>query len=324
MSGDRVVVIATGGTIASVRGDDGHRAGIDGRSLVAAVAPTDVDVEVREVATINSFELTLPILLGIAQAATGAAREDGVAGVVVTHGTDTLEETAFLTALLHDAPAPIVFTGAQVPADAPDADGPGNLADAIATAARSADDGVVVRFAGRSVPAIGAYKRSTVDPSAFASRGGGGTRPSTGSTRRGTALDGLRALEPRVRLVTSVAGGDGAPIDEAVDAGTRGIVLQAFGLGNVGVDAVRAVRRAIARGVVVVVTSRCVEGPVRRQYGGGGGAVDLVAAGAVLGGDLSGPQARILLMASLADRDGAAAAEVFARVAAKLGALDPQ
>jgi L-asparaginase len=304
VSSARVVVLATGGTIASVRRADGYRPGLAASDLSDG-GIDGVDVEFRDLAAVNSFDLTPTLLHHIAASACQVAADPDVAGVVVTHGTDTMEETSFLTSLMHDGDAPIVFTGAQVPGGDEVSDGPANLRRAITTAASEdrRGGGVSIAVAGSDLPALGVVKHSTVDAAAFVSR-------SAISTPRVPApFPELTGLDPRVRLITSAVGDDGRAIDDAVTSGERGLVLQAFGTGNVGAAAVAAVRRAIARDLLVVVTSRCAHGPVRPVYGGGGGGVDLAAAGAVFAGDLGGPQARVLSMAALADRSTDDAAE---------------
>lgn len=312
MTGDRVVVLATGGTIASVRGPDGYQPGITAEQL-GLEAIDDLEVEFRDVAAVNSFDLTPALLLDIASEARRTAATAGVAGVVVTHGTDTMEETAFLTSLIHDGPTPIVFTGAQIPGGEAHSDGPANLTAAITLAASPGRraGGVSISFAGEDLPALGAQKRSTVDTVAFATR----RRP---MPRIAAPFPDLDGLETAVRLVTSAVADDGRGVDDAVAAGARGVVLQAFGTGNTGIPTVEAARRAIARDVLVVVTSRCPHGPVRPLYGGGGGGADLVAAGALLAGDLSGPQARILAMAALAGRSTDEASHLIDRFVAEV------
>src|SRR3954462_10693745 len=126
-----VRILAAGGTIAMTGRDDGAKLALDAKALTAAVAGLE-DVEAETIVNLPSAHLTPTDQLRIARAARDAARE-GV-GVVVTHRTDTLEETAMLCDVIHDAEAPIVFTGAIRAASAPGADGPANLADAISVA----------------------------------------------------------------------------------------------------------------------------------------------------------------------------------------------
>ena len=129
----KVVVLGTGGTIASRHDARGASLASDDANALLTRLPYDVGVAVegRDLLCVGSYLLTLTDMAGIAAEIQRTLTDDTVLGVVVTHGTDTMEETSFLTELGHDDPRPVVFTGAQRPADAPDTDGPRHLADAI-------------------------------------------------------------------------------------------------------------------------------------------------------------------------------------------------
>lgn len=304
-----VVVITTGGTIASKPASDGAVvAAVSGDDLVAAVPELrdEGPLDVREVLRIGGYLITAEQMLTVARAARDAAREVGVAGVVVTHGTDTMEETAYLTDLIHDGDAPVVFTGAQRHAGSAHSDGPVNLLNAVrmARSAGARGLGAVLALEGRIDGAREATKLDTYARRAFGGDGQVGWMGAEGvriarRRSRPATLAGANALEPGVALIKLVAGIDGTFVDAALRAGARGIVLECFGLGNANHAVVEATRRAVERGVVVVVVSRCPSGSVAPVYGNGGGH-DLDAAGAIFGGDLSGPKARVLLMAALA------------------------
>jgi L-asparaginase len=170
----RVIVLAAGGTI-SMTGEGGATPAIDGEQLVAGLD----NVEARTVVNVPSAHLTLADQVRICREARDAARRG--AGVVVTHGTDTLEETAMLCDVIHDAEAPIVFTGAIRPASQPGADGPANLVDAISVAASeaAAGMGVLVCFGGEIHHARCVRKTDTTSLVAFSS-------PQTGTLGRVT------------------------------------------------------------------------------------------------------------------------------------------
>lgn len=305
-----VVVLTTGGTIASRPTAGGAVvAEVAGNELVRAVPDLDYaeSIEVREVMNVGSYLLSPDQLFQIARSAREAAVEYDVRGVVVTHGTDTMEESAYLCDLLLRGATPVVFTGAQRNAAAHDPDGPGNLRDAIALArspaARGA--GAVIVMGGR---VVGARSATKVHSFAFDAFGGldrgalgdvyGGTVRVLHARHRPANLAGVEAIEPRVALVKLVAGVDGLFVRAAVEAGMRGLVLECFGLGNANHAVVEAVGEAVRAGVAVLVVSRCPNGSVAPIYGNGGGH-SLREAGALFGGDLSGQHARVLLMTAL-------------------------
>ncbi|HSD81158.1 MAG TPA: asparaginase domain-containing protein [Solirubrobacteraceae bacterium] len=304
-----VVVLATGGTIAMAAGAaDGAVPALDARALIAAVPA--LAARAPRAATVLSKpgpHVTAADALAIARAAAGEAR--GGAGVVVTHGTDTLEETAVLCDLLHDAEPPVVLTGAIRPASAPGADGPANLLDAVAVAAapEAAGVGVVVVFGGEVHAAALARKADSASPSAFASPGAGpigrvadgrlrlALRP---ARRRGPALD-VRALDARVDVLATGLGDDGALLEAAVASGADGIVLAALGGGHLAPAVLGRLRDAAAR-VPVVVALRPERGAfLDGMYGFAGAERDVRASGAIPCGARSPQAARMTLLAGL-------------------------
>lgn len=308
--GAHVVLLGTGGTISS-RSDQTHgRAAVasdDAADLLKGSRPRHVPVRVIDVFKKNSFALRFEDMVLVCRRIKDVLRDPTVLGVVVTHGTDTMEETAYLTNLIHQDSRPVIFTGAQMPADADHPDGPANLSQAIALASdpSAIGRGVLICFADTILPARGVRKTETKRRLAFGNPDFGlvGSATSDGSflfTAEPPQRDPL-PLPPddnvsrcRVDLVAAYPGADAVLLQAALRAGAKGIVLQGTGSGNANPLLTEAVKDAIAAGVVVVTSTRVHAGPVMPLYGGGGGA-DLLAAGAIPSGLLRPSQALILL-----------------------------
>ncbi|MEO6880183.1 MAG: asparaginase [Mycobacteriaceae bacterium] len=296
-----ISVVTTGGTIASR--DHGRGAAPHPDALAVPAA-----VRTRAVLAKDSSALTMADLDAIRRAV-HAELAAGAPAVVLTHGTDTMEETALALDLVHVDPRPVVLTGAIRGADHPDPDGPRNLDDALVVAASPAARGlgVLLVLAGVVHAARGTRKRHTDRPHPLRDpRDGPVGLVSTGglrvirNPRRPAPLSIADLADVRVDVVALYPGADAVAIDACVAAGARGVVLEATGSGNTNPVVVSAVARHVAAGVVVLVTSRVDSGPVRPVYGGGGGAVDLHAAGALVVPWLRAGQARILLSTLLA------------------------
>jgi L-asparaginase len=307
-----VIVVTTGGTIAS-RADPATGRVVPVASadeLVSMISrPIASDLELDDFLRIPSWELHGDVALTLAKRVSEHLARPDVPGVVVTQGTDTMEETVYLVDRLLVGEKPVVLTGAQRAADEQDADGPRNIGDAIniACAPRAAGRGAMIAFAGEIHAAREVRKVHTSALSAFASPGYGPIGHVDGPAvtfqrrpeRNEPLADSLTALETRVDLIKLYAGSDARFIHTSIADGARAIVLEATGRGNANEAVLAGVRDAVAAGISVVVCSRCTEGRVEPIYGRGGGR-DLADAGALFAGDLAGSKTRIFLQVALA------------------------
>lgn len=320
MSLPRVAVVTTGGTIDSVGADrldlaayleTGRR--LEPGELVASIPELASLARVTEVPfrRLRAHALTDADLADLRDLVTAILDRHEADGVVVTHGTNTLEETAWLLHLTLATDAPVVLTGAMRPASALSGDGPLNLVQAVRVAASTGARGLgtLVVMDDTIHGARDVTKANTLRLDAFASPmagpvgrvDGDGRMLITGWPARATTLRGafagvdLRAL-PRVDVVVSHQGADGALIDAAVAAGARGIVSAGTGAGYPAPGEVEALERASRAGLVVCQASRTGSGRVPSV-------ASLVARGWVAADDLVAWKARTLLRLALAAGD---------------------
>lgn len=302
-----VRVLAAGGTI-SMTGEHGATPDLDADALVASIPSLAAHegLEAQTISKLPSTHLTLDDQLRICRAARDAARR-GI-GVVVTHGTDTLEETAMLCDVVHDAEAPIVFTGAIRPASAPGADGPANAVDAVSVAASeaAADMGVLVCFGGEIHHARCVRKTDTTSLVAFSS-------PQTGPLGRVTEghptiwsqiprnppLDPPN-LDGRVFVIPTGAGDDGTLARAALDTEPDGVVIATLGAGHLAPPLLELWADAAER-FPVVAYCRPERGVIlSATYGYRGSERDLRETQIIPAGFLSPQAARMKLLACLA------------------------
>jgi len=285
---------------------------LDADALLAAVPALAqvAGLRARSVTTRPGAHLGAADALAVARAALAEAAAGR--GVVVTHGTDTLEETAVLCDVLHGGAEPIVLTGAIRPASAPGADGPANLIDAVAAAGapQTAKLGVLVAFAGELHAARAVRKVSSVSPAAFGSPatgplGGiaeGRVRIVARPVRPAQPLPLPGAMDGRVPIVPTWLGDDGAALRAAVRDDADGLVFVALGAGHVA-PAVLAALRDSAAAIPVALTVRPERGMLlHATYGFEGAEGDLRDSGAIPAAGLSPQAARMVLLAGLAGR----------------------
>lgn len=296
---------ALGGTIAMRSTGSGASPAESAHSLVAAVPGLAqvAQVDARTLLNVPSASLEIPTLLALVPELERACA-DGAAGVVLTLGTDTMEEVAYLFDLLWRRPEPLVLTGAMRPADAPSADGPANLlaAATVAVSREATDRGCLVVMNDEVHSARWVRKTHTSSTAAFTSPVTGPTgRVSEGRvhfhtarTRRNTLAAEPTSPLPRVGLVRLTLGAAPDLLEQAAGF-YDGLVVEAFGAGHVASWWVEPLTR-LAAGRPVVLASRTGAGPVLTEtYDFPGAETGLLRSGLIPAGDLDGLKARILL-----------------------------
>jgi L-asparaginase len=304
-----VEFIATGGTIAMKIDSVKHAPvpAISGEDLLATVPDVSnyATIEVNNLSNIPSDYMDPPRWITLTRAVQEALARPEVAGVIVSHGTDTLEETAWWLDLTVDSPKPIVLIGAQRNASEPDFDGPRNLLNAVRIAVdpASTGKGAMLAMNNQINAARDVTKTHTSSVETFKS-GDYGFLGEVDFDRVVYARAPLRRQHvpiksdtmPYVEIVLMYGGADGTLIRAAIEHGAKGIVVQGLGWGNVNILMFTAIKDAIAKEIPVVITSRVPNGRVLPNYGFEGGGKTLADAGAVMGDDLPSQKARILLM----------------------------
>ncbi|WP_166396183.1 asparaginase [Rubrobacter marinus] len=307
----QVLLVSLGGTIAGVPDERGRNAPAKTAADLLSSTPGAEDlaeVRVADVRQMPSRAISPPDMHALAREIREGVRE-GCEGVVVTHGTDTMEETAYALALMLDIGVPVALTGAMRPGHVPGSDGPANLLAALRVAAtrEAAALGPVVVMHDEVHAARWVTKAHTSRVAAFAS-------PSFGPV--GTVLEGrvrlhvdsVRSeflgvpdeLSGRVELVWVSAGADGALVD-ATAALADGLVIAGTGGGHVPPAMAESLQKAVEGGLPVVLASRCAGGPVLEEtYGGVGSESHLRSIGLVPAGTLGPLKARLRLMVALA------------------------
>ncbi len=268
---------------------------------------SNVAIIEEEYANLPSPHITPAFVAILAKDINQKILTDEITGVVITHGTDTLEETAYLLDLLLDCEIPIVLTGAMRSSNELGADGPFNFANALQVAVNptSYGRGVLVTLNGEIHSAAHVTKIDTTNLATFQSPGYGpiGTIIKEQvifyyANSKKTSYDAER-LTKQVALLKAYAGMDRTMIDAVVQTGVDGLVLEAFGQGNVPPAIVPALKELIAKKIPVVLVSRCPSGFVQPTYAYEGGGKTLKDTGIIFVPGLNGQKARLKLMVAL-------------------------
>lgn len=310
----KVIVFTTGGTIA-MKFDpavNGLVPAVSGADLAAAVPGLEklADVEVREFSNHASCAMTPQKMFDLSAMIEKALEEDGVAGAVVTHGTDTVEETSYMLDLLHKSEKPIVLTAAMRGAGDTSPDGPANIYCAVKTAAsdEAKGKGVLLLLNETIHAAAQVRKTHSANPATFESPWWGPIgycdvdRVVFRRGPIGRQTFSPKALTARVDIVTGQTGVGREYIDFAVAQGCKGIILEGFGRGNLPAVLEPGIKDASDKGVVVVISTRTPGGRPYQVYAYPGSVTDSRNNGAIHGGELSTAKTRLKLMVILSER----------------------
>ncbi len=317
MGNGKIAIFFTGGTIAMRQSADGAvRPALHLQDLLAELFPQNasgvcthpvLELEPVEWADLPSPHMTPSLMFKLAKDVEKALERDDIRGVVVTHGTDVLEETAFMLDLLLPKGKPVVVTGSMRSHGEAGYDGLRNLGLAIQVCASSLPTslGVLVLMTDKLFAAREVTKVHSMGVDSFGAPGVG----QLGSCAAGCIQIFRQPLlqntfctdkiETRVDLICLAPGMDGHFLACAREHGAKGLVVEGFGAGNVPPGVLTEIEKTVAQKIPVVLTSRCIEGGVWPVYGYSGGANSLQSLGVILGGNLRAQKARILLMLAL-------------------------
>ncbi len=310
----RVIVLATGGTIAgqsNPRAADAYNAGsVGAQQLIKAVPGIDklARLSTEQVASIGSQDMNDTVWFQLARRIQQISDKNEADAVVITHGTDTLEETAFFLDKVLHTDKPVILVGSMRPSNAISADGPNNLYEAVEVAScdKASSRGVMIVLNDRIEGARWATKTNTTSVQTFRSPDSGSIGYVDPASVRfmtsqhaphyaGLALPAAGTL-PRVEIIYGHSNMDGVQIDDAVANNAKGIVLAGVGDGNTSIAALAALERAVKKGVVVVRSTRVGSGFVNRNV-----EVDDDKSGFIVSLDLNPQKARILTQLLIAN-----------------------
>ena len=304
----RVAVLTTGGTVAMrYEPEAGGAVPVLRAAELAAVLPEGApELATEEVCNLPSSHFTLETLWHIRERVAAWAADPGVDGVVITHGTDVLEETAYLLDLTVPGEKPLVVTGAMRSASEPGSDGPANLWAAVRVAAspEARGLGALVVLNDEIHAARFVTKMDTLSPATFQSPGWGPLGRVEGDRvhiplRLEREVVECPRLEERVALIKLAVGMGAEPLEDALARGIRGVVLEGLGGGRIPPWWLPTIERAVQEGTTVVIASRCPSGRVWDAYGYVGGHRTLREMGCLFSPELNGQKARIRLMVVL-------------------------
>lgn len=308
MAKPKIAIIFTGGTISmkSSKKSGGAVPAFKGRDILKLlpVISNNFRIEVHDFGQFPGPHITPEMMLAVSKIARKYLAQNDIKGVIVTHGTDTLEETAYFLDLTIDSPKPVVVVGAMKDCTELGWDGPANLMGAARTAVspEARNKGVLV-FLNNTINSAGEVTKTSTD--SFETFRSPDLGP-LGWVDQDRVLFyrqplyrehyKINLIQPKVDLFKMAVGMDDRLIKYTIDSGSRGIVIEGMGRGNVPPGVVPGIEYAISKNIPVVLCSRCIGGRVLGTYAYPGGGAQLIKKGVILGGHLPGQKARIKLM----------------------------
>ncbi len=306
-----VAIVSTGGTIAEKVDPKtgGAVPALSGKDLTSAVPGLGklANIEVTNFCNIDSSQMSPEIWANLSKKVDEVLADPRVKGAVITHGTDTMAEGAYFLDLTLKSDKPVVFVGAMRDASDLSPDGPANIYNAVlqVLSDEAKDWGVTVTLNNYINSARDVRKTNSVNVQTFLS----GEKGYLGYISMGKVLRYNDRLDrqkfplpeklPKVVLLQTYSGADGSLLRYAVDQGAEGIVIEGVGAGNVNAEVFKAVQYALKKNVAIVLTTRVYYGGAFPIYGDQGGGRTMQEAGVIMGGNLTGPKARILLIMAL-------------------------
>lgn len=307
----KIAIIFNGGTI-SMKIDEKIKAAVPSLSaeeIMSMIPGVEeyAEIEAYTFSSMPSPHMTLETMLKLSKFTTELVEREDIDGVVITHGTDTLEETAYLLDLTVRTKKPVVVTGAMRSGSELGYDGPFNLATSICTAIsdEAVGRGVLVCFNGELNSASEVTKANSMALNAFRTPNFGPIGIVDNDNvifyRDANHLEkyDVSEIKKQVALIKCVVDMDSSYIDYLIEKGCGGIVIEALGRGNVPPKMVDGIKKATELNIPVVVVSRCFEGRVFESYGYEGGGKQLKDLGVIFGDTLPGQKARIKLILAI-------------------------
>ena len=303
----KIAVVFNGGTI-SMKVDERIKAAVPsltGEEIMSMVTGIEefAEIESYSFSSLPSPHMTFKTMLELSKFTKDLLGRNDIDGVVITHGTDTLEETAYLLDLTIESEKPVVITGAMRSGSELGYDGPSNLAASICTAISedARNRGVLVCFNGELNSASEVIKANSMALNAFRTPNFGpigivdNNKVIFYRETKKTEKYNVEEIKSDVALIKCVADMDSSFIEFVIDKGYGGIIIEALGRGNVPPRMVEGIKRALDNKMPIVVVSRCFEGRVHESYGYEGGGKMLKDLGVIFGDTLPGQKARVKL-----------------------------